>query len=317
MKESVSVVCKYTGLAAAISCSSYLLATESGSPSTSVGVYDFGAGFLPPATEHGSFASRAAIYSADKLANGNGDSTPGQDFSLDVFSISAVYLKMTDKQLLGGRYGYSVIVPFLKMDGSLSVSVPGVGTVFEDDAELFRLGDIQAVPFILGWNLAPNFAVNTQFAVQAPTGDYDKDRFISPSINHWVFTPSAAFTYITQSGFEISSNFQLDISTKNEDTDYQNGLEYRHEFGFGQHVNEWTLGLGGYYYRQLTDDKTGSDYTGQPIVDGNKLETLALGPAISYFSPGMPNVWFHAYKEFDSVNRSEGYNIALRVAHSF
>lgn len=317
MNKTAILVSKYTSLALAISLSSLVSATEAGAPSTSLGVFDFGAGFLPPATEHGSFASRAAYYSADKLANANGDSTPGQDFNLDVFSISAVYLKMTDKELFGGRYGYSLIVPFLHMDAGISVSVPGVGTVFEDSAKLFKLGDIQAVPLILGWNLAPNFAVNTQFAVQAPTGSYDKDRFVSPGINHWVFTPSAGFSYITQTGFEISSNFQLDISTKNDDTDYKNGLEFRHEFALGQHVNEWTVGLGGYYYRQLTDDKVGSGYTGQPIVDGNKLQTLAIGPAVSYFSPGMPSVWLHAYKEFDSANRSEGYNVALRVAHSF
>ncbi|WP_417504894.1 SphA family protein [Marinomonas gallaica] len=317
MKKIETPYYKYAGLTLALTFSALASATESGSPSTSLGVYDFGAGFLPPATENGSFASRAAFYSADKVVNADGDSTPGQDFNLDVFSISAVYLNMTDKELFGGRYGYSLIVPFLQMDGGVSVSVPGVGTVFEDSAKLFKLGDIQAVPLILGWNLAPNFAVNTQFAVQAPTGDYDKNRFISPGINHWVFTPSTGFSYISQSGFEISSNFQLDISTKNDDTDYQNGLEFRHEFAVGQHVNEWTVGLGGYYYRQLTDDKTGSNYTGQPIVDGNKLEVLAVGPAISYFSPGMPSVWLHAYKEFDAKNRAEGYNLAVRVAHSF
>ncbi|WP_067215782.1 SphA family protein [Marinomonas gallaica] len=317
MKKIEPPYYKYAGLTLALTFSALASATESGSPSTAVGVYDFGAGYLPPATENGTIATRINVYSADKLANNNGDSTPGQDFNLDVLSVSAVYLNMTDTEILGGRYGYSAIVPFLRMDGSISVSVPGVGTVFEDSAELFKLGDIQFIPLMLGWNPAPNMAFNTQFAIQAPTGDYDQNRFISPGLNHWVFTPSAAFSYISQSGFEVSSNFQLDISTRNDDTDYKNGLEFRHEFAVGQHVDEWTVGLGGYYYRQLTDDKTGSNYAGQPIVDGNKLEVLALGPAISYFSPGKPTVLFHAYKEFDAKNRTEGYNVAVRVAHSF
>ncbi|MCO6717068.1 transporter, partial [Streptomyces sp. CHB19.2] len=76
------------------------------------------------------------------------------------------------------------------------------------------------------------------------------------------------------SGFEVSSSFQADFNSRNPATDYRSGTEYRHEFAVGQHLGPWTLGLGGYYYRQLTDD----DAPG--LTRGNRARVLALGPAL-------------------------------------
>ncbi|PAM44239.1 hypothetical protein CEJ63_23915, partial [Acinetobacter baumannii] len=91
--------------------------------------------------------------------------------------------------------------------------------------------------------------------------------------------------------FEVSSSFEVDVNTRNPATDYKSGVEYRHEFAVGQHVGPWILGLGGYYYRQFTDD----DAPG--LQSGNRARVLAVGPAVSYFKPGLPAVWLHAYKE--------------------
>lgn len=109
--------------------------------------------------------------------------------------------------------------------------------------------------------------------VQAPTGDYDKNRLISPGVNHWTFSPTFNATYITDSGFEVSSSFQTDFNTRNPATDYKNGVEYRHEFAVGQHVGPFTLGLGGFYYRQFSDD----DAPG--LETGNRARVVAAGPA--------------------------------------
>lgn len=298
-------------------CSAFTHASENGSTVTPMGVYDFGSGFMPPASDIGTFGLRAAYFSADKRKNGDSNETSGEDFSIGVKSYSAAYIKMTDIDFLGGKYGYSAIIPFLNLDASFTKTVPGAGVVVDQSGEVFRLGDALITPLIVQWTLAPNVAMNAQLAIQAPTGDYDKDRFVSSGLNQWVVSPNFAFSYISQTGFELSSNFQIDISTKNEDSDYKNGAAYRHEFALGQHLGPWTIGLGGYFHKQLTDDKTYSGYTGQAITDGHKGEVTALGPAVSFMSPGMPLFTFHAYKEFEAVNRPEGYNLALRVASSF
>ncbi|WP_426101111.1 MULTISPECIES: SphA family protein [unclassified Pseudomonas] len=282
--------------------------TENGSPTTAVGVYDFGAGLSPPATPFGTLGLRTGFYSTNVQKDREGRSVDNH-FSLDVLSIGVAYMRMTDNTVLGAKYGFGVIVPFFKMDASIKVPTPAGPLSLEADP--FRLADVQFLPLILQWNVSPNLFINTQFQIQAPTGDYDKNRLVSPGLNHWTFSPIVNATYISDSGFEVSSSFEADINTRNNATDYKNGIEYRHEFAVGQHVGPWTVGLGGYYYRQFTDDNAPG------LETGNRARVLAVGPAVSYFKPGLPPVWLHAYKEFDAQNRAQGYTVALRVSQSF
>lgn len=283
-------------------------ATENGAPTTPAGVYDFGAGMTPPPTPFGTLGMRTAYYSTNVQKDRHGDKV-NNAFSLDVLSIGVAYIRMTESQLFGAQYGFAVTQPFFQMDARLKVDTPFGPLRFEK--EVFRQADTQITPLILQWNLSPNLFVNTQLMIQAPTGDYDKDRLISPGLNHWTVSPALNATWISNSGLEVSSSFQLDFNTRNHDTDYRNGTEYRHEFAVGQHVGPWTVGLGGYYYQQLSDDD------GPNLDDGNRARVLAVGPAVSFFKPGLPPVWLHAYKEFGAENRTEGYTVALRFAHSF
>ncbi len=291
-----------------VGCCASVHGTESGSPTTAVGVYDFGAGMMPPATPFGTVGVRTAFYSTNVQKDRHGRSVDNH-LSLDVLSIAAAYMRMTDHTVLGANYGFGMVVPFFKMDASLQVPTPAGPLNLEADP--FRLADVQFLPVILQWNLSPNLFINTQLQIQTPTGDYDKNRLVSPGLNHWTFSPIVNATYITDSGFEVSSSFEVDVNTRNPATDYKSGVEYRHEFAVGQHVGPWILGLGGYYYRQFTDD----DAPG--LQSGNRARVLAVGPAVSYFKPGLPAVWLHAYKETDAVNRAQGYTVALRISQSF
>lgn len=283
-------------------------ATENGAPTTAVGVYDFGAGMMPPATPFGTLGLRTSYFSSNVQKDRQGRSLDNH-FSLDVLSIGVAYLRMTDQTVLGAKYGFGAVVPFFQMDASIEVPTPG--GPLKLSADPFRMADVQILPVILQWTLSPNLFVNTQLQIQTPTGDYDKNRLISPGLNHWTFSPIVNATYLSDTGFEVSSSFEVDINTRNPATHYKNGVEYRHEFAVGQHFGPWTAGIGGYYYRQYSDD----DAPG--LTSGNRARVLALGPAISYFKPGLPPVWLHFYKEHDAVNRAEGYTVALRVSQSF
>lgn len=282
-------------------------ASENGTPSTAAGLYDFGTGFLPPATPYGTVALRTSYYNANKNLDHSGNKI-NSPFSLNVQTYSLTWLRMTKYQILGAKYGFGIIQPFFNMSMNLNVSTP-VGNLGLNDS-VFRQSDIQLLPIILGWNFEPNFAINTQLQIQAPTGDYNSKRLVSPGLNHWVFSPMINATYITQKGLEFSSSFQTDFSTKNEDTNYHNGIEYRYEFAVGQHIKNWTVGIGGYYYNQFTQDQRNSQ-------DNGKSKVFAYGPAISYFNGKGPSFWLHAYQEDNAEMRSEGYNIALRVAQTF
>ncbi|MCA5965371.1 SphA family protein [Pseudomonas fragariae (ex Marin et al. 2024)] len=301
-----------SGLAMAILwLSSTACATENAAPTTAAGVFDFGAGFMPPTTPNGTVGMRISNYRADVIKDSHGNDSPN-DFQINVLAIGLAYLRMTDQAFLGARYGFAVVPIFFKMDADLGVNVGGQ-RVASDSAALFRQADLQVVPIILDWKLGPGLGINTQLMIQAPTGDYDKNRLVSPGTHHWTVSPLLNATYISPGGFEVSSSFQIDINARNPDTDYRSGVEYRHEFAVGQHVGDWTVGIGGYYYRQLSDD----DAPG--LTRGNRTRVLAAGPAVSYFKPGsgLPPIWLHAYKEFDARNRAEGYTVALRTGISF
>ncbi|RMQ35842.1 hypothetical protein ALQ05_200272 [Pseudomonas amygdali pv. mori] len=156
-------------------------ATENGAPTTSFGVYDFGAGILPPSTPVGTLGMRVAFYSTNVQKDRHGRSLDN-NFSLDVLSIGVAYFRMTAYRILGARYGYSVAVPFFQMDASFRVQTPG--GPLDLKADPFRMADISVSPLILQWDLSPNLFVNAQMQIQTPTGDYDKNRPISPGLNH-------------------------------------------------------------------------------------------------------------------------------------
>lgn len=73
-------------------------------------------------------------------------------------------------------------------------------------------------------------------AAQAPTGSYRATRLFNPGVNHWTFSPIIGATYITNSGFEISTSIEIDQNTTNHATNYRSGTGFRQEFAIGQHI---------------------------------------------------------------------------------
>lgn len=285
--------------------SGYATATENG-PTTPFGVYDFGAGMLPPASDYGTVGVRASYYTSDRNNNNSGQPSLN-NFKLTVATVGVAYIHMTNQDLLGGKYGFGAVMPFMDIRGH--GDVPNAPVHLQSST--FDQADLQLYPLMIQWQRGSSF-INASLQIQAPTGEYDKNRAFNPGTNHWSVGPTVGFTHITPGGLEVSSNVELDFNSPNPDTHYRSGTEFKHEFAIGQHVGAYTLGLGGYWYRQLTDD-TGPT----AAANGNRARVMALGPAISFFQPGLPGVWFHFYKEFEARNRSTGYATAIRIAKSF
>lgn len=287
-------------------------AVESGAPITPFGVFGFGAGTLPPSSVGITVGLRGASYSASELRDTKGDRSP-VGIKLKVNSAALAIVKTTDLPLLGGTYGFSAVVPYLDMDNRLTVPTP-TGPLSLKGAKA-AVGDISVAPVIVKWTPSPGLFVNGRVELQLPTGSYAADRIVNTGSNHWTASPALAFTWISPSGLEVSSNIQLNFHGKNKDTQYQSGVEYQHEFAVGQHVGPWTVGVGGYLYQQLTDDKR----NGVKFQDGNRSRVMALGPAISFFELGSdwPLIWAHVYKEFGARNRTQGTQFAIRAAWSF
>lgn len=294
---------------AALLCGS-AAAVENGAPITPFGVMDFGAGQLPPPTEIGTVGLRVARYRASELRDDKGDKSPvGAEVAVD--SVGLAFIKMTELTLGNAKFGWGAVLPYLRTSLDLAVPTP-VGPLALSGRNSAQ-GDLQLIPAILSWTPSPGLYTNVQLQVQLPTGSYDKTRLINAGTNHRTVSPVFAFTWITPGGFEASSSIQVNFNSRNDDTGYTSGREYQHEFAFGQHVGAWTFGLGGYHYQQISDDE------GPGVVNGNRARVTALGPALSFFElgSGLPLVWVHAYKEFNARNRSQGTQLAARLAWTF
>lgn len=285
-------------------------AVENGAPITPVGVFDFGAGMLPPPSEVGSVGLRLSSTRATQLRDDAGNSTPVSP-RLAVDSASLAFVRMTKSTLGSAQLGFGAVLPVL--DASLDLQVPTPAGPLPLSGRNRALGDVLLLPLLLQWAPAPGLFTNVQLGVQAPTGSYDKTRLINAGSNHWTLAPSFALTSISAGGLEVSTNVQLSLHARNRATQYRSGFEYQQEFALGQHLGPWTAGLGGYVYQQIGDD------SGPGVVDGNRSRVRALGPALSYFAPGsgLPALWLHVYKEFGARNRSQGTQLTLRSAWVF
>lgn len=304
------VVKQLTALALAITAT-VADGVENGAPITPFGVNNFGAGMLPPSSVDLAVGVRLSAYSADKLRNTSGKPSAVRA-KLKVNTAALALVKTTDISLLGGEYGFSAVIPYLDMSNRLTV--PATTGAQSLNGSSSALGDVTLVPVIVKWTPSSRLFVNGRLELQLPTGSYRADRLINTGANHWTVSPALAFTWISANGLEVSSNIQLNLHGKNKDTQYRSGTEYQHEFAVGQHMGPWVLGLGGYFYRQVSDDKLG----GARFQDGNRARVTALGPAISFFNPGskLPPLTAHFYTEFDARNRTQGKQFAVRASWS-
>ncbi len=253
------------GMAIPLLTSATAFATEGGGGAYSNGAENFFAGALPPPGTY--FIDYAAYYTSSKFRDKDGNSAiPG--FKLDVAANAFRVLHVSNVQLLGGNWVMHATVPVLKVD----VSVPGLSQ------SKSGLGDLILDPFAIAWH-TKNFHAVAALETFVPVGNYNKTDLVNLSRNYWTFEPMFAGTYFTDHGFEISGKLHYDINTKNTATNYRSGQELHLDYTFAQSFGNLSVGLGGYYYKQVTDDKLAGVKVG---TDGNRGQVFAWGPVARY-----------------------------------
>ncbi len=263
----------------------FVSASEGGGGAYPNGAEGFYAGAVPPPGEY--FINYFAHYSADSLNNASGDALP-MNFSLDVTANTLRYLKVTDKKIWGGLWGWHVFLPIMNVD----VEVGG-----SKDSKT-GLGDIIVSPFVLSWHSPPfHYAAALDFYL--PTGSYDQNDLANTGRNYYTLEPVFAVSYLADSGFQASAKFMYDFNTENDDTNYQTGQEFHFDYTLAKTTGPWTYGVGGYYYRQMTDDEQNG------VKIGNRGKAIAIGPQIFYGSKewSLAVKWQH---EIEAKNRPEG-----------
>ncbi len=278
---------------------SNVYATEGGGGAYPKGAEDFMAGAVPPPGTY--FINYLMFYTADKFKDGSGKSAV-PDFDLKVTANVFRLLHVTKTQIFGGYWGMHIFVPIVNVD----ISVP-LGSQSRTG-----IGDIIIDPFILSWHFK-NWHFATGIDIYIPTGQYDKNRIANIGRNYWTFEPIFAFTYLSDSGLDISSKFMYDINTENKDTNYKSGQEFHFDYTVGKKIDNWSLGVGGYYYKQITNDKI----NGVKVrTDGNKGQVFAIGPQVKYDHKNM-SFTLKYQKEMEAKNKPEGDKFWFKFIYAF
>ena len=239
------------------------------------------AGALPPP---GTYFINYFGYYGGKLVDGGGDkvkhaatgnTTPRVDAVFDALRL----VHITNTKILGANWGVHAILPIVSQGAS---NLPGVS----GSASKFGIGDITIDPFVLAWHHSPELHTAFGVDINLPTGAHDKnDPRTSIGANYYSYEPLYAITWLPKGGWEVSGKFMYNIKSKNNDTKYQSGDEFHMDYLVGKHVGEWAFGIGGYYVKQLTNDKVnGTTVAGVPglISEGRKGQVFAFGPSVKY-----------------------------------
>ncbi|HOJ31109.1 MAG TPA: transporter [bacterium] len=282
----VTVLCLFAG---------FSFATEGGGGAYPNGAEDFMAGAVPPPGFY--YIHYSVGYFSDTFRDSHGKSSV-PDFKLTVFGNVSRLIYVSDKKILGGNWGMHILVPLMNVD---------VKTPAGKDSK-FGLGDIFIDPCIISWH-SKNVHTSAGIDIIVPTGAYDKNDIANIGRNYWTIEPVFAFTYLSDNGWDISGKLMYDINFENDATDYRSGQEFHCDYTVAKRINNrWTLGVGGYYYAQITDDKQ----NGVKVGDGNKGKVFAIGPQVKY-DAGKMSFILKYQKEMSVENKPEGNKIWLKV----
>jgi len=285
------------GLLVGFSCN--VQATEGGGSTYPMGAENYLSGALPPPGLYAQFY--IGHYEADSLRGNHGEKLP-VDFRVQANSIAPRLIWVTDEKVWGGSLAFHAIVPLvdLKVD------------VNDQSQRKQGLGDIIFGP-ALGYHLSDKLHTLLAIDFLAPTGEYDRHDLANIGRNYWGIEPVFALSYIDPAGLNIDAKTMYDFNLKNHATDYRSGQELHVDYAVGWGLgNGWVVGIGGYAYRQTTNDRQNGD-----TLEDNKGRAFAIGPSVKYTSN---KGWFLTAKweqETEVRNRAQGDAYWLKLTVPF
>ena len=185
--------------------------------------------------------------------------------------------------------------------GSIGDSITSVGDLYPQATLKWSAGVHNFMTYLTG---------------DIPVGAYDPTRLANIGIGHGAIDGGGGYTYFNpQTGHEFSVVSGFTYNFKNQDTQYQNGIDFHIDWGASQFLSKQVfVGLVGYLYQQVTDD-----FGQNPMFGGFRSRVIGVGPQIGYLFPvgdmqGYLNL--KGYGEFDAANRPAGWNTWLTFSIS-
>ncbi|WP_027965541.1 SphA family protein [Halomonas halocynthiae] len=270
-------------------------ATEGGGSTYPMGAENFLMGALPPPGVHPLLY--ANHYAADELRNDQAEQLP-IDFRLRANVLAPRLLWVTGQTLWGGQLAFASLFPLVDLD----VTVDG-----QQDSDQ-GLGDID-LTMALAYHHSPNLHSAVGVDVFVPTGSFNADRLANVGRNYWSVQGVYALSQVNPEGLNWDLKMMYDYNFENPDTHYQSGHELHADYslGYALHSN-WVAGVGGYAYRQVTDDRL----NGGKI--GNRGQAFSIGPSLKWDNGQGAFVTLKYEREFAVKNRPQGDSLWLKAS---
>lgn len=242
----------------------------------------------------------SSFYIADEAVNSDGVSTtPG--FSVRVNAESLKYVHVWNLQTAHARFGSSIVVPLVyeRLQAlSHQDDKAGIGNIAVDAIRVgFRRGAWHWMYYASGY---------------FPGVQYNKAELVNIGQHNFAYGPGMAFTYAgKQCRCEASANSRLIFNLMDHATSYRSGTEATNEFaGLVKLTRHTDVGLAGFAYTQLTDDKQ----EGSVYRDGHRGRDFAFGPQLRINPREHVVVSIKYFHDALVENRARGQAFWLQVA---
>jgi len=211
------------------------------------------------------------LYKTDTVRNRNGEKFPvSVDLTAQLFA--AGYAQTTTKKVLGGYYGFSVLLAGAnnRIQGTEIDQNPGAG-----------ITDSVVNPLTIGWHFKRADAL-LEYNIFVPTGRYTDGASNNTGFGMWGNEVMVGGTaYLTENKqYHVATAVSFDFQSKKEDSETKVGNAMNLEGGIGGDFLKGGLTVGLAYYAsfKLTEDEIEGL---PPIFVRGKNKTFGLGPEIT------------------------------------
>lgn len=215
------------------------------------------------------------VYNINSLRGQNGNTILRPD--LTVVAHNVAYQVTTKKKILGGDYGFAVIIPI--------VNQRLVANLLNTRAQAAGVSDIFVEPVSLGWEKKKaTYVLNYGF--YAPSGDFDPNNSLNSGLGFWEHQIEAGvgYSFDKKKLWNASALSTWEINLSKTGLDVKPGPMVNVEYSLGHRFDQYKINLGaaGYIYHKLSAD-SGSGIS--PLLAGALDRSFGIGPEFKYTNP--------------------------------
>jgi hypothetical protein len=288
------------------------------------------------------YLTYAFYQTGHQINDNNGNAQPlfGTPKINDFVWINQLAL-VAPETLFGGaaHFGLNVVwATLIALDTDFSTASPAPGFQLKDNG--VGTGDLttgmflQFRPVISGGR--PILSHRVEFDVIAPIGSYDPLKDINQGANYASLAPYWAVTMLPIHRLEISARFNYLYNFTNHrpanpfpvypavDSVKPGQAVWINYAASFEVVDKLHLGVNGYYFRQITEDRytyvdgtSGEGPANYVLGDQGPAKMLALGPGVFWDFSKSDKFFFNTYFSLQVYNRPQQTTLNLHYIHDF